>query len=116
MRRKIILPLLAAAGALAVAGPALAQGYRQNYGYAAPNDPMASGGGRGNYGGGFIEMLMTGRDPTPAGRGGAVYNRPGGYAYGQRVQPQGGYEDPFEAARQPRAGRRMAALGEPVEP
>ena len=67
MRRKIFLPLLAAAGALALAGPALAQGYRQNYGYAAPNDPMASGGGRGNYGGGFIEMLMTGRDPTPAG-------------------------------------------------
>ena len=38
-----------------MAGPALAQGYRQNYGYATPNDPMASGGGRGNYGGGFIE-------------------------------------------------------------
>jgi len=41
MRRKIFLPVLAAAGALALAGPALAQGYRQNYGYAAPNDPMA---------------------------------------------------------------------------
>jgi lipoprotein-anchoring transpeptidase ErfK/SrfK len=117
MRRKILLPLLAVVGATAVAAPAAAQGTRQNYGYAAPGDPMAASRGHGNYGGGFIEMLMTGRDPTPYGRGGAVYNRPGGYAYGQRMQPQGGYApDPFEAARQPRATRRMAALGEPVEP
>ena len=117
MRRKILLSLLAVVGAMAVAAPVAAQGTRQNYGYAAPGDPMAASRGHGNYGGGFIEMLMTGRDPTPYGRGGAVYNRPGGYAYGQRMQPQGGYEpDPFEAARQPRATRRMAALGEPIEP
>jgi lipoprotein-anchoring transpeptidase ErfK/SrfK len=69
------------------------------------------------YGGGFIEMLMTGRDPTPAGRGGVVYNRPGGYsAYGRHAAPPGYHADPFEQAAQPRApGRRMAALGEPIE-
>ena len=110
MRRTIVLPLLVVAGTLA-ASAAVAQGY------AAPNDPMAAARGRANYGGGFIEMLMTGRDPTPYGRSGAVYNRPGGYAYGQTVRSAPGYEvDPFEAAGQPRAGRRMAALGEPVEP
>ncbi|HEY5798150.1 MAG TPA: L,D-transpeptidase [Bosea sp. (in: a-proteobacteria)] len=72
---------------------------------------------RGNYGGGFIELLMTGRDPSPAGRGGAVYNRPGGqYAYGRNVRPQAGYEaDPFEQAAGQRAGRRVAALGQPIE-
>jgi len=109
MRRTILLPL-AAAGCLAFAAPVFAQGY----GYAAPNDPMAARG-RQNYGGGFIELLMTGRDPSP--RGGVVYNRPGGYAYGQGVRvPAGPGVDPFEAARQPLPGRRMAALGEPAEP
>ncbi|MGO4172392.1 L,D-transpeptidase [Bosea sp. TAF32] len=113
MRRTIVLPLLVAAGTLTTSA-AMAQGY----GYAAPRDPMAAAHGRANYGGGFIEMLMTGRDPTPYGRGGAVYNRPGGqYAYGQNVRSAPGYEaDPFEAARQPEAGRRVAALGQPVEP
>ncbi|MGO4403038.1 L,D-transpeptidase [Bosea sp. RAF48] len=112
MRRTIVLPLLIAAGTLTASG-AMAQGY----GYAAPRDPMAAAHGRANYGGGFIEMLMTGRDPSPNGRGGAVYNRPGGYAYGQTVRSAPGYEaDPFEAARQPQAGRRMAALGQPIEP
>ncbi|AMJ59124.1 L,D-transpeptidase [Bosea sp. PAMC 26642] len=68
------------------------------------------------YGGGFIELLMTGRDPTPVGRGAAGYNRPGGYsAYGQSRQPAPGYgADPFEQAQRV-PGRRMAALGEPVE-
>jgi len=109
MRRTILFPL-AAAGCLAFAAPVFAQGY----GYAAPNDPMAARG-RQNYGGGFIELLMTGRDPSP--RGGVVYNRPGGYAYGQGVRVPGGPGvDPFEAARQQQPGRRMAALGEPVEP
>ena len=112
MRRTILFPLLAAAGTLAGANAAMAQGY----GRPAP-DPMAAARGRTNYGGGFIEMLMTGRDPTPHGRGGAVYNRPGGYAYGQSARAPAGYEtDPFEAARQSGAGRRMAALGEPIEP
>lgn len=91
MRRVLLVPLTLAL----LGGPALAQG----------------------YGGGFIEMLVTGRDPTPAGRGGAVYNRPGGYAaYGQSVRAPAGYQaDPFEQALQPREpARRMAALGEPV--
>ncbi len=113
MRRTIVLPLLVAAGTLA-ASAVMAQGY----GYASPQDPRAAARGGANYGGGFIEMLMTGRDPTPYGRGGAVYNRPGGrYAYGQNVRSAPGYEvDPFEAARQPQPGRRMAALGQPIEP
>jgi lipoprotein-anchoring transpeptidase ErfK/SrfK len=111
MRRTIAFALLAAAGTLA-ASAVMAQGY------ASPQDPMAAARGRPNYGGGLIEMLMTGRDPTPQSRGGAVYNRPGGhYAYGQNVRPTPGYGgDPFEEARQPQASRRMAALGQPVEP
>ncbi|WP_038361252.1 L,D-transpeptidase [Bosea sp. UNC402CLCol] len=114
MRRAFILSFLAAAGSLAVADPAAAQGY----GYRAPDDPMLQAQrGRSSYGGGFIEMLMTGRDPTPASRGGAVYNRPGGYAYGQAMQAPAGYgADPFAETRRPQPGRQVAALGQPVEP
>ncbi|MDX3810403.1 MAG: hypothetical protein QHC89_28950, partial [Bosea sp. (in: a-proteobacteria)] len=95
MRRAFILPLLAVAGSLAAIGTAAAQGY----GY--PNDPMLQARrGGADYGGGFIEMLMTGRDPTPYGRGGAVYNRPGGYAYGQAVRGPAQYSpDPFAEER-----------------
>jgi lipoprotein-anchoring transpeptidase ErfK/SrfK len=108
--RRTILFSLAAAGSLAFAAPVFAQGA----GYAAPNDPMAARGGQ-NYGGGFIELLMTGRDPSS--RGGVVYNRPGGFAYGQGVRvPTGPEADPFEAARQQQSGRRVAALGQPAEP
>jgi lipoprotein-anchoring transpeptidase ErfK/SrfK len=80
---------------------------------------------RGNYGGGFIEMLMTGRDPTPGGRSGVIYNRPasGRTAYGQRpagpIDDYGGTAayggDPYEQRAAPQQGRRMAALGEPVQ-
>ena len=45
-----------------------------------------------NYGGGFIELLMTGRDPTP--RGGVVYNTP-------TAAPQV-YSAPERVAREPR--------------
>jgi lipoprotein-anchoring transpeptidase ErfK/SrfK len=112
MRPVRFLPLLILSGALAHGGAAFAQ--------SQPFDPMTTASsGRGNYGGGFIEMLMTGRDPTPAGRGGAVYNTPRGYsAYGQSQQAPAGYygHDPFAAEAQARApGRRMAALGEPVQ-
>ncbi|KRE17868.1 hypothetical protein ASE63_01340 [Bosea sp. Root381] len=120
MRPVLFVSVLALSAASAVSGPALAQGYGQGYGYGAQPDPMvAASRQRPNYGGGFIEMLMTGRDPSPQGRGGAVYNRPGGAysAYGQRTRAPAGYEaDPFEqAARQPAPGRRVAALGEPIE-
>ncbi|CAM5770456.1 L,D-transpeptidase [Bosea minatitlanensis] len=116
MRRASVLPLLAVAAGLAATAPAIAQGY----GY--PNDPVLQAGrGRANYGGGLIEMLMTGRDPTPYGRGGAVYNRPAGYAYGAAVRAPSRYEpDPFAEARRPQAapqaGRQVAALGQPAEP
>jgi lipoprotein-anchoring transpeptidase ErfK/SrfK len=90
-----------------LAGPALSQSGPRPM----QTDPMvAAAGARGSYGGGFIEMLMTGRDPSPGGRGGAVYNRPGGYsAYGYGA-------DPFTPAAERREpGRRVAALGQPVE-
>ena len=80
MRSRLFVPLLGLSAACVAAGPSIAQGY----GRMAPDDPMTTASNaRTNYGGGFIEMLMTGRDPTPYGRAGAVYNRPGGYAYGQ---------------------------------
>ncbi|TCR65028.1 L,D-transpeptidase [Bosea sp. BK604] len=109
MRPVLFVPL-AILGGLLIPGAASAQYYND----LPPPPPPPSG----QYGGGFIEMLMTGRDPTPYGRGGAVYNRPGNYsAYGQRaVRAAPGYEnDPFEQQAAPRAGRRVAALGEPVE-
>lgn len=109
MRPVLFVPL-AILGGLLIPGAASAQYYND----LPPPPPPPSG----QYGGGFIEMLMTGRDPTPYGRGGAVYNRPGNYsAYGQRaVRSSPGYEnDPFEQQAASRAGRRVAALGEPVE-
>lgn len=114
MRSMLFAPLLLLSGAFMAADPVQAQGY-------AYQDPMTTASaGRSNYGGGFIEMLMTGRDPTPHGRGGAVYNRPGGpsaYGYGRPARPPVDYEaDPFEQAQPaPVPGRRMAALGEPIE-
>ena len=94
--------------ALLSAAPALGQTYGQP-------DPMTTASqARPNYGGGFIEMLMTGRDPTPIGRGGAVYNRPGYGAYGRAPQAEAYPGDPFEPAQRV-PGRRVAALGQPLE-
>ena len=115
MRPVLFCPLLVLSALSAVSGPAQAQ----SYAYPVQADPMTTAStARGQYGGGFIEMLMTGRDPAPQGRGAAVYNRPGGYsAYGQGGRPQPGYEvDPFgQAVGQGRQGRRVAALGQPIE-
>ena len=112
MRPTRFLPVLALLAASLTAGAASAYD---------PFDPMvAAPAARGNYGGGFIEMLMTGRDPTPAGRGGAVYNTPRSYhAYGQGQRLPAAYyrNDPYAEDLRPRApGRRVAALGEPVAP
>jgi lipoprotein-anchoring transpeptidase ErfK/SrfK len=68
----------------------------------------ATDAGAQNYGGGFIELLMTGRDPTPHVRpmrpGAAVYNAPA-------HAPYGGY-----GPRMP-AGPQVAALpGAPDHP
>jgi hypothetical protein len=109
MRPVRFLPLLILSGALAHGGAAFAQ--------SQPFDPMATASsGRGNYGGGFIEMLMTGRDPTPMGRGGAVYNRPGAYAtYGRSTQAAAGYSGTtpsrlrLKPARPAAAWRRSAS-------
>jgi lipoprotein-anchoring transpeptidase ErfK/SrfK len=117
MRPVRFLTFTALAGALAVSGPAMAQ----SFGQPMRHDPFSTGSttARGpNYGGGFIEMLMTGRDPGQQARGAAVYNRPGGQsAYGQRSHVPAGYgADPFAPPLEQRVpGRRMAALGEPVE-
>lgn len=107
MRPVLFVPLAILCGLLAPGGA-----FAQYYQTLPPPPPPP-----GSYGGGLVEMLMTGRDPTPYGRGGAVYNQPRGYAYGQRVRSAPGYEnDPYEQEADPRrAGRRLAALGEPVE-
>jgi len=115
MRPVRIIPLFLLAGALGSVGPLRAQGYD-----APLLDPMTTAStARPNYGGGFIEMLMTGRDPSP-GRGGVVYNRPVARpAYGARsAYGYGGgtaYPDPFEQAEPVAPSRRLAALGEPVQ-
>lgn len=120
MRPVLFVPVLVLSGVLA--GPASVQA--QTYGGTLPADPRSAdpmttaSTARTNYGGGFIEMLMTGRDPSPQPRGGAVYNRPGGYsAYGQSRRAAAGYEaDPFQPQdRQPAPGRRVAAYGQPIE-
>ena len=83
MRSVRFLTYTALAGALTLAGEAAAQGYGQ----ALRQDPFATGSTRargGNYGGGFIEMLMTGRDPAPPARGGGGLQPPRHPAYGQR--------------------------------
>lgn len=114
MRPARFLPVLACVGLLALASPVFAQGYA----YGEQQDPMLRAAqGRAGYGGGFIEMMMTGRDPTPSARGGAVYNRPGGYAYGQAVRAPADYgADPFGQPRRPRGLRQEASLGQPLEP
>lgn len=43
---------------------------------AAPEQTVPAQPARGALGGGFIELLMTGRDPTPGSRGGVIYNDP----------------------------------------
>jgi lipoprotein-anchoring transpeptidase ErfK/SrfK len=84
----IWIAALALAGALSLSAPVRAQSLEQA---TAALDPQVTGSTRprvvsglgpeqavaarqGSYGGGFIEMLMTGRDPTP--RRGAIYNEP----------------------------------------
>ncbi len=69
--RSLYLVPFAALGGLLLSGQVYAETYWR------PADPMVThSAGRGQYGGGFIEMMMTGQDPTDYGRGGAVYNRP----------------------------------------
>ncbi len=87
---------------------AQAQAYHQ------PRDPMVTAStARGQYGGGFIELLMTGRDPSPPGRGGAVYNTPPQQMSAPgRVRAPVAYADPMTG--QPMQGRgQYAALGQP---
>ncbi len=82
------------------AGSACAQtGYGQSSGYGQPlyNQPAS-----GRYGGGFIEMLMTGREASPALRASRM-DPDAGRGY-EQLDPM---EDPFA---DPAPRRRLAAL------
>ncbi|WP_332681030.1 L,D-transpeptidase [Bosea sp. (in: a-proteobacteria)] len=113
MRAIRFVPLALLGGLLHTAGQATAQTYWR------PADPAtAASAGRGQYGGGFIELMMTGRDPTEHGRGGVVYNRPARGAYGQQpARRLSDYEPPvpiYGDPMEPRHERRSAALGQPL--
>jgi lipoprotein-anchoring transpeptidase ErfK/SrfK len=104
----LLLPVGLVLSAIALSGQAQAQSYSQ------PRDPMVTAStARGQYGGGFIELLMTGRDPSPQGRGGVIYNTPGGQMSAPgRVRPPVAQADPMTG--QPLQGQgRYAALGQP---
>ena len=75
--------------------PAQPQAYRQPAPHMYQHPAAARTAAAANYGGGFLELLITGRDPTPDGR--VMYNRP----------PQAGHEP------QP-AVRRMSYAPEPA--
>jgi lipoprotein-anchoring transpeptidase ErfK/SrfK len=105
---------LTAAAVLIGHGQAHAQAYLMEWERNGPRRPPAQAAmvtgsvtpaPPGSYGGGFIEMLMTGRDPTP-------YVRPGQIGQPARPQPRAGV-DPMTGepanARPPR--QRQAALG-----
>lgn len=95
-RSLIYLPLLALAGILVAPQAGQAQYYRQTD--STPAMP------HGTYGGGFIELLMTGRDPTPPGRHVPIYSRPAAHGVYAPI-------DPMTAQPPPRGGYpRYAAL------
>ena len=121
LRPLAYLPLLAIAGVLVAPGAGQAQGY-----YRDPQTTASTP--HGNYGGGFIELLMTGRDPTPGSRGMPVYNRPPArgpaVAYAPQVDPmqpsgphygapQQHYSRPIEKAPDPRFQKQEVAYGGP---
>lgn len=78
LRSLITIPFFAISGLLVAPQSGQAQDYRAGAYYEPQSTASAA---RGQYGGGFIELLMTGRDPTPHGRGAAVYNQPPRGAY-----------------------------------
>jgi lipoprotein-anchoring transpeptidase ErfK/SrfK len=120
LRSLVYLPLFAIAGVLVAPSAGQAQGY-----YRDPQTTASTP--RGNYGGGFIELLMTGRDPTPQGRGTPVYNRPparAAVAYAPQVDPmlpsepqygaqQPNYSRPIEKVLNPRFLKQEVAYAGP---
>jgi lipoprotein-anchoring transpeptidase ErfK/SrfK len=121
LRSLIYLPLLAITGVLVAPSAGQAQGY-----YRDPQTTASTP--HGNYGGGFIELLMTGRDPTPQGRGMPVYNRPpargAAVAYAPQVDPmlpaepqygapQPSYSRPIEKVLDPRFLKQEVAYAGP---
>lgn len=125
LRSLVCLPFVAVAGVLVAPQSGQAQGqYRDPQTTASPQ--------RGDYGGGFIELLMTGRDPTPYGRGAPAYNRPpparGAYiAHAPQIdpllpaEPQGGvpqpnYSRPIEKVLDPRFQKQEVAYSGPHGP
>lgn len=134
----VYLPFIALAGVLLAPQAGQAQGH-----YRDPQTTASTQ--RGDYGGGFIELLMTGRDPTPYGRGAPVYNRPPqrasvayptvahptvahpAVAYAPQVDPmlpaepqygapQPGYSRPIEKVLDPRFQKQEVAYGGPHGP
>lgn len=115
------LPVFALAGLLLAPQPGQAQsGQTQG----SRNELVTSASSRGEYasgtyGGGLIELLMTGRDPTPAGRGVPVYNTPQRGAYitapSDPMLRQPGAGEPRHAALapEPHAERRVERMLDP---
>lgn len=72
--------------------------------YAAPAAQMVRTAATPNYGGGFLELLITGQDPTP--RGQVLYNRP--QAIRQAPQAQPAYRgEPLQASYAPEPAYRV---------
>jgi lipoprotein-anchoring transpeptidase ErfK/SrfK len=122
LRSLIYLPLFAIAGVLVAPSAGQAQGY-----YRDPQTTASTP--RGNYGGGFIELLMTGRDPTPQSRGVPAYNRPPARAMAYALQvdpmlsseplygaPQQHYSRPIEKVLDPRFQKQEVAYAGPHAP
>ncbi len=78
-------------------GPPAANAAPSTY---APSQQRAPGA----YGGGFLEMVVTGRDPTPRRGGEAYYNRPQDVVRGpSRAQPSQAYTPQPQPVYAPRA-------------
>lgn len=128
VRSLAYLPLFAIAGVLIAPSAGLAQAYYRDARYQDPQTTASTP--RGNYGGGFIELLMTGRDPTPQARGTPVYNRPPARAAvahaplvdpmlpveSQYGAPQPHYSRPIEKVLDPRFLKQEVAYAGPHAP
>lgn len=90
---------------------------------ALPDSSQAQGQpGRGDLGGGFIEMLMTGRDPGPRRSGPASYRGapphyrpvPAGYAVADRAEPPFHTGSPARHASHAEPGQPVPGAGRPT--
>ncbi len=110
MQFLISLPFFALAGLLIAPQPGHAQ--------TRPSELAAQPTSSGAYGGGLIELLMTGRDPTPAARGVPVYNTPRRGAYltaptDPMLRPPGAEVRHAALSPEPHAERRVERVLDP---